>query len=253
MTLAGQLFKTTLVLAGAGGAAVIGLQKAKELDIARRFSELQSENSELKEKNKELTVDNQRLATANRLLKVEYLLARMRLKGQERDAKNQLVSVVEFWEIDDEGNPLTRPQEYRINGDTVHIEGLVAKFEDSLVEKGDPLRGAAMFAFKSIHGNKDAPDDGYQLASKRTQPSAYARGGLPTEFEQDLWGKFWDYAHDPESMKQLGLRAMHGQGGFMQLQPGFDYTVRLRSTGDITITPEVGRGGVVNHPRRFQP
>ncbi len=248
MTLAGQLFKTTIVLAGAGGAAAIGLQKAKELDVARRFSELQSENSELKVKNEALSIDNQRLATANRFLKVEYLLARMRLKGQERDAQNELISVVEFWEIDDEGNPLTRPQEYRITGDTVHIEGLVAKFDDALIEKGDPLKGAAMFAFKSIHGNKDAPDDGYQLAARRTQPSAYSRGGLPTEFEQNLWGKFWDYAHDAESMKQLGLRAMHGQGGFMPLRPGFEYTVRLRSTGDVSI--EAAKGGVVNNHRR---
>ena len=103
----------------------------------------------MREENKELSARAQKLAMANRLLKVDYQLARLRLVKQISDTDpKKVISMVEFWEVDDQGNPLTEPRPYRLHGNQVHVEGLVAKFEDDLIEQGDPLRGAAMFAFK---------------------------------------------------------------------------------------------------------
>jgi hypothetical protein len=226
-----------LIMGSVVGLGLVGSQFAEKLNVTDRLLQAEKEKQALREQNEKLSIHNQKLAMANRLLKVEYQLARLRLKSQEKDPEsNKVISVVEFWETDDNGSPLSEPREYRLHGDKAHVQGLVAKFEDDLIEKGDPLRGAAMFAFDRIHGNGDAPDNGYPLPKKRAQPNSYDRGGLPNTFEQTLWRDFWDLSNDLEGMKKLGLRAAHGTGVSQQLRPGIEYEVRLRSTGECTIS-----------------
>jgi hypothetical protein len=235
----GFVFKalgSLLIMGSVLGLSMVGSQFADKLNVTDRLLQAEKEKQQLREENKELTVQKEKLAMANKLLKVDYQLARLRLRSQEQDPQTKkIVSVVEFWEVDDQGNPLTRPQEYRIRGDNVYVEGLVAKFEDRFVEEGDPRRGTAMLAFKAIYGNDDTPNSGYPLTSKRTQPNAYERGGLPSPFEEALWRNFWDYAHDPAKMQELGLSAMCGKSVSTQLREGHEYSVKLRSTGDVTI------------------
>src|SRR5262249_38987095 len=143
-----------------------------------------------------------------------YLLAKVRLKSQGKDkVTGKLVSVVEFTEVDDQENPLSKPQEYQIHGGELHIEGLVAKFEDEYVEAGDPRRGTALFAFRRLYGDDEAASSGYLIPSNRSQPGAYAQGGLPTKLEEKFWTNFWTNAHDAEWMKANGLRVMQGTAG----------------------------------------
>ena len=224
-----------LILAIIGIAGFQGYEKFKHIFVGGE--KLQQENQRLKNENQELFLDNERLALANRLLKVDYQLAYIRMKGtfRDRNDNNQLKTLVEFWEIDEDGSPISERVEFPVKGEIVHIEGWVAKFDDEYVEKGDPLRGAAMFAFKKIHGDEESPKDGFTLNSHRTQPSVYNRGGAPSAFEKNMWANFWNIANDPERMKQLGLRAVQGQGASMQLREGKIYLVKLRSTGDVTI------------------
>jgi hypothetical protein len=243
-----------LIMASVVGLSMVGSQFAGKLNLADQLMQAEREKQQLREQkeqltkaNEQLTEHNQKLAMANKLLKTDYQLARLRLKKQEfKGDPNKIVSVVEFWQVDDEGNPITQPQEYRLHGDKVHVDGLIAKFDDELVEKADPLRGAAMFAFKSIYGNRDAPEDGYPIPGKRGQPNAYNKGGLPSEFEEGMWRNFWELAHDKQAMEKLGLRAAHGQGVFQKLQEGLDYEVRLRSTGECTIKPLFPNPGTSN-------
>jgi hypothetical protein len=240
-----------LVMASVVGLSMLGSQMADKLNMTDRLLQAEQEKQRLREENEQLTERNQKLAMANRLLKVEYQLARVRMKGQERDpATSDMISVVEFWEVDDNGEPLTRPQTFRIKGDRVYVEGLVFKFDDSLVEQGDPLRGTAMFALTSIHGNKEAPDNGYSLHSNRTQPGSYARGGLTTAFEEKMWRDFWDIAHDPVRKQELRLRSNHGQATFMKLEEGVEYEIKMRSTGDVSFDPlKEAAKGVLNSAR----
>jgi hypothetical protein len=58
---------------------------------------------------------------------------------------------------------------------------------------------------------------------------------MPSSFEEALWRDFWDYAHDPAKMQELGLSAMCGKSVSTQLREGHEYSVKLRSTGDVTI------------------
>lgn len=231
----GNLIKAVATLMIVSIIAVVGLVGYRKYD-----DYLNSEKKllEANEKIGELTLENQRLALANRLLKVDYQLAKIRMKAQFTDPQTkELISVVEFWEVNDEGEPLDahNKETVRIKGKKVHVEGLVAKFQDKKVEEGDPLRGTALFAFKAIFGENETPAEGHRLPSTRTQPTAYYRGSKPNDFEKEIWKDFWDIANDPKRMEGHHLRAIHGQGASMELREGNTYIVRLRSTGDVSI------------------
>ena len=238
----GNLIKgvaSLMIVTMIGIAGLEGYKKYKAYAAGdEKLKQTEQENQRLQSENKELSLDNERLALANRLLKVDYQLAYIRMKGtfQDPDDDNQRKTLVEFWEIDDEGDPISERATFPVKGEIVHIEGWVAKFDYELVEEGNPLRGAAMFAFKKIHGDEESPKDGFTLNSHRTQPSVYNRGGPPSAFAKSMWADFWDIANDPDRMKKHGLRAIQGQGASMQLREGKVYLVKLTSTGDVTIT-----------------
>src|SRR5262249_26830733 len=165
----GLVFKAVgslAIMASVVGLSFIGTQYASKLDVANELLKANNDLVKAKREIEKLEEDKQRLAMANRLLKVNYLLAKVRLKSQIKDKiSGKLVSVVEFTEVDDQENPLSRPQEYQIHGGELHIEGLVAKFEDDYVEAGDPRRGTALFAFRRLYGDDEAASAGYIIPS----------------------------------------------------------------------------------------
>jgi hypothetical protein len=241
----GNLIKAVATLMIVSIIAVVGFVGYRKYEAY-----LNSEKTirDLEVKNGELEKANQKLAFANRMLKLNYQLAKIRMPDQYKDPDTgEMVSVVEFWELNEDGRPVypdpknpeepnpTKVQTVRIRGKQAFIQGLAVKFDDKFVEEGDPLRGTAMFAFKSIFGENDKPSEGKPLYSKRTQPTAYFRGSKPTEFEEEIWGKFWDIANDPQRMEKLGVTALHGQSPSMELRKGNTYIVKLRSTGDVSI------------------
>lgn len=192
-----------------------------------------SRNLDLEAANKKidsLLKDNDKLLVANRLLKVDRQLAIIRLKHVEYK-DNTTINIVEFFEIDKNGKPLSIPKEYKTIGDLVYIDGLVAKFEDGFIEEGDPLKGVALFAFKSIYGEEENPENGRSLKTGDI-PKIY---GKADSFEESLWKNFWDYAHDKDKMKKSGLRCIHGQAVFIQPRLGYEYEICLRSTGELSI------------------
>ena len=216
--------------------SMLGSQFADKLNVSDRLLQAEREKQQLREENRELSDRAQKLAMANRLLKVNYLLAKVRMKSQIKDKDTgKLVSVVEFTEVDDQENPLSKPQEYQIHGGELHIEGLVAKFEDEYVEAGDPRRGTALFAFRRLYGDDEAASTGYLIPSNRSQPGAYAQGGLPTEAGREVLDQLLEQC--PRRVLDEGQRfaGLHGTAGITKLQEGFEYRVRLGSRGDFTI------------------
>ena len=219
------------ILVVTGGALWFGAQTAEKyfLEDKRKLEKLEQDLE--KER-----AEKERFAIANRLLKVDHLMAYVQLHDTYTKPDGTLISIVKFWEADNQGRVLGDVREFHVSGDEVHIEGLVVKFKDELVEKADPLRGGALYAFRSIHGSKTAPADAHPLHSRRTRPGAY--GQSQHEYEKQIWNQFWDIANDPQKMEQFGIRAAHGIGASMQLRKGQRYRVKLRSTGQVTIEPD---------------
>jgi hypothetical protein len=242
-----------LIMGSVLGLSFIGSQYASKLDVANELLKANGDLAKAKAEIEKLEEAKQQLAMANRLLKVNYLLAKVHLKTQYKEKDTgKLISVIEFCEVDDQENPLARPQEYHIRGSELHIEGLVAKFEDEFVEAGDPRRGTALFAFRRLYGDDEAASGGYVLPTNRSQPGAYAQGGLPTKLEEKFWTNFWSNAHDEAWMKDNGLRALHGEAGIIQLREGYEYRVKLGARGDFTIESRSAkaRADVLNSARQ---
>jgi hypothetical protein len=180
----------------------------------------------------------ERLDTSLRLIKVKHRLAELRVLSQHGNSDDQtLVSRVSFVETNDEGHGIGAPREFEIAGDMVYVDYLVAKFDDEYVEQADLDRGTAICLFQRIFGENQEPSEGFELDRVGSRPTAYARGGSISEFEQQIWDDFWTIANDPERAKQIGIRAAHGNAASIRVKPGKKYLIELRSTGEFSLKP----------------
>jgi cell division protein FtsB len=231
------------------------LEKA-QADLAHRASEvaaLQKGNQQLQKDNQDLKNDNQalekdvqakqqhieRLDTALRLMVIDQRVARIDVVGQTGSAQtNDLTTRFTFVELGAGDKPIETPREFSIQGDIVYIDAEVVKYQDKLIEAGDPERSASICLFRRLFGESQQPKNGYLLDVAGTAPTAYRGGHAVTPFEQEVWSRFWDYANDPKLAEQAGVRAAHGEAPFIKLVPGKTYKILLRSSGGLSIVPE---------------
>jgi hypothetical protein len=184
-------------------------------------------------------IERERLEVSLRLMKVDHRLARIEVLRQEGSAEeNDLVTEFSFGELDAEGRPLGQPEIFRIEGDLAYIDAWVVKFTDEHVESGDPLRATSICLFRRVFGDRMSPSEGFALDKEGAGPMAYRSGGQPSEFERELWSRFWDLAGDPDHAAELGIRAMHGEAPYVKLRPGRSYRVQLRASDGLSIVPE---------------
>ena len=144
---------------------------------------------------------------------------------------------IRFTEIDATGAPMTAARELTLTGQEVYIDTLTIRFEDHFVEQGDPLKGRALMLFRRIFTSLMRPEDGYVLDRDGLPPEVYAREKAPTDFERNLWSRFWDLANNETLARQAGVRAIHGEAPYTRLETNRIYHVTLRSTGEVSITP----------------
>ena len=215
------------------GKLVSGKQAEKE------NLQLREEVEKLKQQLDVLRLENQRLSTALRLLKVDHRMAQIDVLSQEGSAeKGDLATHFTFVELDREGEPLEQPRQFRVAGDVVYIESWVVKFSDEYVEQGAPLRSTSLCLFRRVFGEAQRPVDGHSLDRNGSRPAAYRTGPEPSELEQEIWGRFWELANDPDEAQKLGVRVVHGEAPFQKMVPGKRYKVLLRASGGLSITPE---------------
>jgi hypothetical protein len=218
-------------------------------DVSQKAEEIESLNTEVEQQKKEILALNEdieakireieQLNVAMGLLKVDHRVAQIDVLSQEGSAQDDnLVTTVGFVELSPEGKPLEEPRVFKIQGDVIYISSLVVKFTDKHVELGDPLRSTSVCLFQKIFGESQEPRDGFSLDPEGSQPAAYRTGGKMSDFEQEIWSRFWDYANDPVLAEKYGVRAAHGEAPFQKVVPGKRYKLQLRSSGGLTIVPE---------------
>jgi len=217
------------------------LDKAKQ-SLERAAEDLVKKNEQIQEQQfqiEALNLDVERLETSLTLLKVDHRLARLTVIDQGIDQSNgQSFSLVDFVELNDEGNPIDKPREFRVRGDLVYIDNFLVKFEDKYIEQADIERGTSLILFHRIFGDKQQPAEGFPLDEAGETPKAYARAGKQTDLERKIWGDFWNIANNEAKAHELGIRAAHGGAVSMKVQKGKSYRVIMRSTGDLSIVPE---------------
>jgi hypothetical protein len=188
-----------------------------------------------------------------KLLQVQHRLARLTVLDQHEvpslipaapttgtevgASKPNVITKIEFVDINDQGQPIGKPKTFDIKGDMIYVDYLTVNFEDKYIEKSAIDRATSIALFQRIFGEHQEPAKGFQLDTVGTRPTAYARGTQMSDFEKKIWDDFWLIANDNNRAKELGIDAMQGKAVAIRAQPGKSYEIKLRSTGDITIRP----------------
>ena len=184
-----------------------------------------------------LEQDNQRLEAYLKILKHIDRRARVEVLRQEKDQQGNLQTTIRFTEVDDSGKPINTSREFTLPGQEVYFDTLVIKFDDHFVEQGDPIKGAALMVFRRIFSSTMRAEDGFVIDKEGQAPEVYAERQATSEFEKEIWKRFWDLANDEKLAKERGVRAIHGVAPYMLVEPGRVYEICLRSTGEVIITP----------------
>lgn len=212
-----------------------------EEDLRSKKESLAAANLQITKLNGEIVAKNKQIAEldlAVRLLKVDHRLAEIKVLSQTTDAAGKTSTKIQFTEVDDHGNPIDKPRDFTIDGDIVYVDSWVVKYDDKLVETGDPLRSTSICLFRRLFGESQKPVEGYELDKVGAEPVIYNRGEQVSEQERDIWTRFWDYANDPALAAKSGMRAVNGEAPSTQLRPGKLYKVELRASGGLSIKSE---------------
>jgi hypothetical protein len=181
--------------------------------------------------------ENERLELALRLLKVDHRVAQIEVLDQKTEG-DRLTTTFQFVELGPNGQPIGDKKVFTLEGDRVYVEAWVIKYNDELVESGDPLGSTSVCLFRRVFGEHLSPDKGFTLDSNGSRPAIYSQDSDMSPVERDIWANFWDYANNPSRARQAGVRAVHGEAPNMRLQPGSRYRVDLRASGGLSIVPE---------------
>jgi hypothetical protein len=214
----------------------LGRREAEVKDLGRQ---LEARQRDIEAKQREI----ERLQTANRLLKVDRRLARIEVVAQTGSAADgDLATKFTFQEVDSENQPLEQPRAFTVQGDLIYVDAWVIKYEDRLVEAGDPLHAMSVCLFRRIFGEAQEPRHGFVLDQAGVTPAAYNSGRPMNDTEREIWSKFWEYANNPAMASQAGVRAAHGEAPSIKLMPGKCYRVSLRASAGLEIAAEASTG-----------
>jgi len=219
-------------------AAAAGIYFVDRLLISPQ-RQLQRQLEEQKREIARLEEEKERLQTYVKLLRFTERRARIEVLDQRPNETGVPITRIRFTEIDDTGAPSAKARDLTLTGQEVYVDTLTIKFEDHFVEQGDPLKGRALMLFRRIFTSLMRPEEGFVLDRSGQPPEVYAREKSLTDFERDLWGRFWELANDENLARQAGVRAIHGDAPYTRLEPGRIYHVTLRSTGEVSISPGV--------------
>jgi len=207
--------------------------------LQARLKELETTNEELQRENRDLKREIERLRVANRLLKVDTRVAILDVVEKVQSPQTGAVrTTFVFREVDEAGRPIGPERKFTIDGDILYIDAWVAKFQDEFVELGDPVRGSTIYLFRRLFGEDQKPSEGFVLDEEGSLPLAYRRDGEISEFEKEIWERFWFLANNPEEAARKGLRAVHGEAVYMKLEEGKRYRIQLRASDGLSIVPE---------------
>ncbi len=215
---------------------------AKEELLAQQEQLLRDKDGQIDALNVDLRAKQekiQKLDTALRLLKVNHRVGWLTVLEQDVDpATNDLFTVGQFVEVNDQGQSLGEAKQFRVAGDVVYIDNWVVKFDDSFIERAEIDRSTSLVLFRRIFGERQPPSDGYVLDAVGTRPQAYGAGPEMSESERRIWDEFWTIANDEAKARELGIRAAHGEAPSMKVRKGKSYKIMLRASDGLSIVPD---------------
>ena len=210
----GRLIKLFLVvIAGAGG-----FYLWRTFGINKTIEQLLTENKQLKE------------AITN--LNEESQIGYAKVLSQERK-EGRLFTKVLFVETDRQ-DPLKRvlEKEYEIEGDVVHFDALVVKFDNRVVMDGTER---SMYLWRRVYGEKMRPEEGYPIEEAGGEAKRYEDicDKLSMKNRNLFWQEIWSLSNDTQRLEQAGVKAIYGHVVYNKLKPGLIYVFKISGTGNL--------------------
>lgn len=182
------------------------------------IQQLLSENKQLKAAITNLTTEEQ----------IGYAKV---IKQETRDGK--LWTTLRFVETarDDKLKKIVE-KDYTIEGDIIHFDALIVKFDNKMVMDG---RERALYLWRRVYGEKMAPQDGYPIESKIAEPARYADllSKLPIKQRELFWSSIWALASDLKKLEKYGVTAVYGDTIYSQLKEGLIYVFKISPSGQL--------------------
>jgi hypothetical protein len=187
---------------------------------AMTISELLTENRELKQAITNLTSEDQ--------------IGYAKVVSQQTD-EGRLLTTVRFVETAraDRTKRILQ-KECTIDGDIVHFDAMIVRFEDKMVLDG---KARALYLWRRIYGEKTAPENAYAIEDCGVEPQRYADllRALPIKQRELFWAQIWDLANDPNKLSQYGIRAIYGNDVYCRLREGLIYVFKITPTGQFSV------------------
>jgi hypothetical protein len=182
----------------------------------------------------ELLGENKELKQAISTLTTEDQIGYAKVISQ-RTENGKLLTTLRFVETSrDDKTKTILQKEYTIEGDVIHFDALIVKFEDQMVLDG---KARALYLWRRVYGEKMAPEEGFPIEEPGTEPRRYADllKVLPIEQQELFWSEVWKLANNPEQLGQHGIRAIYGNVIYSQLREGLIYVFKIGPTGHLYV------------------
>jgi len=182
----------------------------------------------------DLLTENRQLKTAISNLTAESQIGLARVVGQERK-DGRLWTHVRFIETardDPSKEILTR--ECDVEGDIVHFDALIVKFDNRYVADG---KGRALYLWRRIYGEKTTPESAYPIEEPGAEPKRYEEllAKLPLRDRTLFWSEIWKLSNDPDRLKSAGVQAVYGNDVYASLAPDKLYVFKIGNAGQFYV------------------
>ncbi len=151
----------------------------------------------------------------------------------QRNADGRLLTTIRFVETArDDKTKVILQKEYTVEGDVVHFDAVIVKFDDKLVADG---KSRALYLWRRVYGEKMAPGEGFLIEEPGAEPKRYSGllQTLPIPHQQLFWSSIWELANDPDKLHEYGIRAIYGSAVYQPLKEGLIYVFKISPTGQF--------------------
>ena len=180
----------------------------------------------------QLLTENRQLKQAISNLTEEDQIGYAKVLSQRTEAGRQLTTIRFVETARDDKTKIILQKEYTIEGDVIHFDALIVKFEDQMVMDG---KARALYLWRRIYGETMSPQNGFPIEEPGAEPKRYQGllNALPVVHQQLFWTSIWDLANDPQSLREHGIKAIYGSVVYNQFRPGLIYVFKINPIGHL--------------------
>jgi hypothetical protein len=184
----------------------------------------------------ELLTENRQLKQAISNLTEEDQIGYAKVLSQRTENGRQLTTIRFVETARDDKTKIVLQKECTVEGDVIHFDALIVKFDDKMVMDG---KARALYLWRRIYGETTPPENGFSIEEPGAEPKRYngLLQALPVAHQQLFWSSIWDLANDPEKLHQYGIKAVYGNAVYNQFRPGLIYVFKMNPAGSLY--PEV--------------